>query len=54
MENFKVCRYCLEAIQSRGYKNATETHYIDDDDTETVCDWCKQWDDVLYEIMKRG
>jgi len=37
----KICRYCLEEIQSRG-----EKIWISDEWEDGVCDWCKEEDEV--------
>ena len=44
------------AIESHEGKQATRTIYIDEDDTESKCDWCEETADeggfdVLYELI---
>lgn len=49
-ENLWVCDRCLMAIESREGNQATLRHYIDEDE-ETLCDWCEEPSDVLYELI---
>jgi hypothetical protein len=40
------------AIESREGNQATLVHYIDEDDEESVCDWCGFDEcDKLYELV---
>ena len=52
----RVCWRCLMAIESHEGDQITRRIYIDDDDTETRCDWCDDTADdggfdMLYEIL---
>jgi hypothetical protein len=51
-ENLWVCEHCLAAIESREGNQTTLVHYIDEEDDESVCDWC-EFDgcDKLYELI---
>ena len=49
-KNLWVCERCLMAIESREGNQATLKHYIDEDE-ETLCDWCEEPSDVLYELI---
>lgn len=50
-KNLWVCDRCLMAIESHEGKQATFTHYIDEDD-EIPCDWCGEtMFDTLYELI---
>ena len=57
-KNLRVCHHCLMAIESREGKQATITHYIDDEEfcedyeSESRCDWCEENGfSELYEII---
>lgn len=52
-ENLWVCRSCLMAIESHEGKQATMTHYVDEDDKEeSKCEWCEDHGfDTLYELI---
>lgn len=54
MENLKVCRFCLMAIESHEGQLPKLIHYIDepeDDEEPVVCDWCGEFFDELYELI---
>ena len=42
-----LCGHCIEAIRSRGEKLLVGD--IIDTDEKSVCDWCDETDDELYE-----
>lgn len=44
-----VCDHCLAAIESREGNQATMKHYVEGIDS--ICDWCEQSSDVLYELI---
>lgn len=44
-----VCDHCLAAIESREGNQATMRHYVDG--VDSICDWCEQSYDVLYELV---
>lgn len=53
-EKLTVCARCLMAIESHEGRQTTRTIYLDDEDTETTCDWCgdtAEYFDTLYEIQ---
>ena len=51
-KNMFVCEHCLMAIESREGNQATLKHYVDIDDEESRCDWCKEYEfDVLFELI---
>lgn len=56
MDNLKVCWRCLQAIESHEGTQIVRKHYIDEDDTESKCDWCDDTADeggfdALYELI---
>ena len=48
----KVCRYCLEAIESHEGRQAAKTIYGIDEEDDIVCEWCGEYDDTLYQIWE--
>lgn len=48
-EKMWVCDHCLAAIESREGNQATMRHYVDG--VDSICDWCEQSSDVLYELI---
>ena len=53
LNKLHVCAYCLAAIESREGKQRTlevNVEYDIDDNENVVCDWCGEYDDILYEI----
>lgn len=51
-EKLWVCEHCLMAIESREGVQATLRHDVDEDDTESKCNWCKEGGfDRLYELV---
>lgn len=49
--NLRVCYKCLMGIECHEGKQATIEIYVDDDEPETVCEWCEDWFDTLYELI---
>ena len=43
----KVCRYCLEAIESHEGEQAAKTIYGIEEDDEILCEWCGEYDDIF-------
>ena len=48
-ETLWVCDHCLAAIESREGNQATMKHYVEG--VDSICDWCEQSSDVLYELI---
>jgi hypothetical protein len=48
-EKLWVCDHCLAAIESREGTQATMRHYVEG--VDSICDWCEQSSDVLYELI---
>ena len=47
-----VCERCLCAISSKEGNQATLVHYVDEEDEESMCDWCEDVGfDTLYELI---
>lgn len=53
IKNLLVCEHCLSAIKSREGKQATYTHYVDEEnETSSVCEWCEEYGfNTLYELI---
>ena len=53
IKNLMVCKHCLSAIESHEGKQATYTHYIDEEnETISMCEWCEENGfNTLYELI---
>ena len=56
LENLRVCRRCLAAIESREGRQCVSLIDIEmtcepEEQESVVCDWCGDWNPTLYEIQ---